>query len=63
MDEPRRALTEGRLEVPRAGEVRASARSSLPFVVVDGGGNEIQPVSAFLRDLMLSDGSPLTARS
>ena len=36
---------------------------SLPYVVVDGMGGEIEPVSGYLRDLVLGDASPLTCRS
>jgi hypothetical protein len=43
--------------------VRAGAAGSLPFVVLDESGVEIEPFSLFLRDLMLTDMSPLTARS
>jgi integrase len=43
--------------------VRSGATGSLPFVVVDECGAEIEPFSVFLRDLMLTDMSPLTARS
>jgi integrase len=35
----------------------------LPFVVVDGEGAQLEPVSAYLRDLKLGDSSPLTCRS
>jgi integrase len=35
----------------------------LPYLVVDGAGHEIEPISMFLRDLMLGDVSPLTCRS
>jgi len=35
----------------------------LPFVVVDGEGAQLEPVSAYLRDLRLGDASPLTCRS
>jgi len=35
----------------------------LPFAVVDGDGTELGPVSAYLRDVMLGDASPLTCRS
>lgn len=34
-----------------------------PFVVVDGAGVELEPVTRYLRDLALSDMSPLTSRS
>jgi hypothetical protein len=35
----------------------------LPFVVTDAGGQEVEPVSEYLRDLVLGDVSPLTCRS
>jgi hypothetical protein len=35
----------------------------LPYLVVDGAGHEIEPISMFLQDLMLGDVSPLTCRS
>lgn len=63
MDELRQALLNGRRELPRIGLVRAGTVGSLPFVVVDEKGAEIEPFSVFLRDLMLTDMSPLTARS
>jgi integrase len=43
--------------------VCAGAAGSLPFVVIDESGEEIEPFSVFLRDLMLTDMSPLTGRS
>lgn len=63
MSEIRRALMDGGEELPGTGAVRAGVTASLPFVVVDGHGEEVEPFSAFLRDLMLTDMSPLTARS
>ena len=56
-------LMEGRLGLPRVGEVRATDMESLPFLVLDAVGCEVEPVSRFLRDLMLSDRSALTCRS
>jgi integrase len=35
----------------------------LPFVVTDAGGQEVESVSEYLRDLVLGDVSPLTCRS
>lgn len=35
----------------------------MPWLVRDGAGREVDPVSAFLRDLTLGDVSPLTCRS
>jgi integrase len=63
VDEVRQALLDGRRQLPRIGAVRAGTTASLPCVVVDGCGEEVEPVSTFLRDLMLTDMSPLTARS
>jgi integrase len=63
VDQVRIALLDGRTELPKVGAVRPGSTGSLPFIVVGGDGNELEPVSAFLRDLMLTDMSPLTARS
>ncbi|MFF3216957.1 tyrosine-type recombinase/integrase [Streptomyces sp. NPDC002886] len=59
----RRALMEGKSSVPELGAVAAGTARDLPFVLVDADGCEIGPVSAYLRDLMLGDVSPLTCRS
>jgi len=59
----RTKFMEGRRDLPRHGEVRATESRSLPFVVVDAAGREVEPVSRFLRDLVLSDRSVLTCRS
>lgn len=63
MDEVRAALSEGRIDLPRTGEVRAGDRASMPYVVVDAGGAEIDAIGRYLRDLALGDVSPLTCRS
>jgi integrase len=59
----RRALAEGAVDLPTTGAVRAGDTAIPPFIVVDGAGQEIEAVSQFLRDLALSDASPLTCRS
>jgi integrase len=59
----RELLREGRRELSAGGAVVAGGVPSLPFLVVDGAGAEIEPVSRYLRDLALSDRSPLTVRS
>jgi hypothetical protein len=59
----RQALLDERSQLPKLGTVHAGTAGSLPFVVVDEHGDEIEPFSVFLRDLMLTDMSPLTARS
>lgn len=49
--------------MPLVGSVVAGPAAQLPFFVVDSGGEELRYVSAYLRDLMLGDASPLTCRS
>ena len=63
MSELRQALMEGRASVPRLGSVEKSAGRFPPFVVVDGGGVEVAPVSGYVKELALSDMSVLTCRS
>ncbi|MGH4014982.1 MAG: hypothetical protein ACRDSL_13910 [Pseudonocardiaceae bacterium] len=63
MSDVRRRLMEGRLDLRRVGSVAAAEGGFPPFVVRDGAGVEIEPVSRYLRDLALSDMSPLTSRS
>lgn len=59
----RRAVAEGRVDLPPIGEVRTTDDLLLPYLVVDEEGRGIEPFSAFLRDMMLGDASPLTCRS
>ncbi|SHH63191.1 hypothetical protein SAMN05444521_1203 [Streptomyces sp. 3214.6] len=54
---------EGKCSLPEVGAVAAGTTRDLPFVLLDAGGCEVRPVSAYLRDLMLGDVSPLTCRS
>ena len=56
-------LMEGRARLPRIGEVVCGRASVLPWLVRDGAGREVEPVSSYLRDRMLGDISPLTCRS
>jgi hypothetical protein len=63
VEDVRRALMEGLGSVPAAGAVLAGQGPQLPFVVVNCDGEELEAVSAYLRDLMLGDVSPLTCRS
>ena len=63
VEDVRRALMEGQCSVPAVGSVDAGVAPYLPYVVVDAGGREVEPVSVYLRDLMLGDVSPLTCRS
>ncbi|MGO8895403.1 MAG: tyrosine-type recombinase/integrase [Streptosporangiaceae bacterium] len=59
----RRQLMEGRTAIPRVGSVAQVARTQLPFVVLGDNGAEVEPVSLYLRELVLGDCSPLTCRS
>lgn len=43
--------------------MKAGDRPSLPYLVVDGTGAEVEPISKYLRDLALRDASSLTCRS
>ncbi|PJM96575.1 hypothetical protein [Streptomyces sp. CB01373] len=63
VEDVRRALMEGKCSLPEVGAVAAGKTRDLPFVMVDADGCEVGPVSAYLRDLMLGDVSPLTCRS
>jgi hypothetical protein len=48
-----RDLMDGRMGLPRVGAVVEVATSSLPYMVVDAAGREIEPVGRYLRDLQL----------
>ncbi|HEX9352422.1 MAG TPA: tyrosine-type recombinase/integrase [Streptosporangiaceae bacterium] len=54
---------DGRADLPRVGAVLEGTTLSLPYVVVDAAGREVEPVSRYLRDLHLGDVSTLTCRS
>jgi integrase/recombinase XerC len=51
------------LVVARIGSVRAGSGPTMPWVVVDGAGVPIGPVSAFLRDVLACGSSPASCRS
>jgi hypothetical protein len=55
-------LMEGRVALPRVGAVAAGGLESLPWLVVDAAGREVEPVSRYLQDLALGDASPATGR-
>ena len=63
VEDVRRALMEGRCSVPGVGSVAVGRAADLPFVVMDADEREVEPVSAYLRDLALGDASRLTCRS
>ena len=63
VEDVRHALMEGLESVPVLGAVLAGQGAQLPFFVVNSDGEELREVSAYLRDLMLGDVSPLTCRS
>jgi len=53
----------GELLEGRVGAVVAGELASLPWLVVDAAGREVDPASRYLRDLALGDASPATGRS
>jgi integrase len=53
----------GRTALPRLGSVERGSDRLLPWLVLDGAGREVEPVSDYLRDRSLGDVSPLTCRS
>ncbi|MFD9025199.1 tyrosine-type recombinase/integrase [Streptomyces parvulus] len=59
----RHELMEGRADIPRVGAVFPAGGVHPPYIVVNGYDDEIEPVTAYLRDLALNDSSPLTVRS
>lgn len=63
MDEMGLKLLEGQIGLPAIGAVRQNASGLLPYGVVEESGREFEAFSEFLRDLVLTDMSPLTARS
>ncbi|WP_306213871.1 site-specific integrase [Actinoplanes sp. RD1] len=62
MEELRERLMNGRTDLPRVGSVEPGRGTLPPYVVVDESGAELEPVTRYLRDLALSDMSPLTCR-
>lgn len=51
------------LKIPRVGAVHDGPDASLPYLIVDGQGQELLEVSDFLRHLVASDFSPSSVRS
>ena len=51
------------LEVPRVGRVVQGASAALPFVLVDGAGDEVSAVSDYLRHMAASDFGASSVRS
>jgi len=51
------------LVVARIGSVRPTVDPTQPWVVVDGAGVPVGPVSAFLRDVLACGLSPASCRS
>lgn len=63
MDELRLKLIQGQVGLVAVGSVRRNNDGLLPYLVLDEDGQEIEAFSLFLRDLVLTDMSPLTVRS
>lgn len=59
----REFIAAGRVDLPAFGEVREHSAGKLGWVLVDGAHVRIEPIGAFLRNLSMSDMSPLTTRS
>jgi hypothetical protein len=51
------------LRVMRAGAVRSASDSALPWIVADGAGQPVGPVSDFLKHLLASGNSVASCRS
>lgn len=56
-------LMQGRRDFPRLGQVVEVNRAHPPYAMLGTAGAEVEPVTAFLRDLALGDCSPPTCRS
>ncbi|MDJ0346757.1 site-specific integrase [Streptomyces sp. H10-C2] len=56
-------LIEGRIDLPRIGSVVQLETQHPPYVVLDGARQLVEPAVPYLRDLSLSDSSPLTGKS
>ncbi|MFE7529524.1 replication-relaxation family protein [Kitasatospora sp. NPDC057542] len=59
----RHELMEGRSQLPCVSAVLEIGEAHPPYVLLNGLAAEVEPVTAYLRDLAPSDSSPLTARS
>lgn len=53
----------GRGQVPRIGEVVRRTGALVPWLLLGPADAEVEPVTAFVRDKVLSDASALTCRS
>ncbi len=63
MDAEHVELLEGRVTLPLLGEVRKQSSDSLPYSMFGADGREVGMISSYLRELALTDMSPLTVRS
>ncbi|WP_433700798.1 tyrosine-type recombinase/integrase [Nocardiopsis sp. CA-288880] len=63
MQDLRQQLMEGQADVPRVGTLVQMEGRFPPCLVRDAAGHEVEPITQYLRDLALSDMSPLTCRS
>lgn len=63
MDELQQDLVSGAVRLPQVGSVIRTAEAAPCYAVMDGEGDVIPAVAAYLRDLALSDVSPMTLRS
>ena len=63
MDNLRRSVLDGQVDVPTVGEVSRRLPPAIPPYVVAVNGEEVAPIVDYLTSLTLSDMSPLTVRS
>lgn len=63
VDRVRQELVEGRVGLPKSGSVVEGRSSVPPWVLLDVDGEDVEPVTSYLRDLTLSDCSQSTVRS
>jgi hypothetical protein len=59
--ELRESIRQGRAQLPVVGKVRLS--EGVPHFVVEVDGRPVEPIGAYLSELALADGSPLTPKS
>lgn len=60
--ELRDSIRQGRVELPAVGGVRQRS-DGVPRFIVEVDGQQVEPIGAYLSELALADGSPLTSKS
>jgi hypothetical protein len=62
-DRPRRELMSGEVDLPRGGRVVVGEDPYEPFLLMDDRGLVVEPVRAWVRELVTNDQSPRTVRA